>query len=103
MDAVNPTPPDEQTPNVFKFERYGVRVPGIAISPWLAASVDDKVIDHSTISKTLKEIFDMKSDYLSERDKTMRPFVTPEEFLDRPRDDCPMTLPDIPSFEETPI
>lgn len=67
MDAVNPSPNDKSWPRKFNWNRYGVRVPGIVITPWLKKGIDEKVYDHSTVPKTIKEIFDLKSDYLSER------------------------------------
>lgn len=97
---MNPSPEDE---SIFEFKRYGPRVPGVVISPWLKKGVDSKVYDHTSVPKTIKEIFNLKSDYLSERDKSMNSFVTREEILDKPRDDCPLELPDIPNLTERPL
>ncbi len=46
-----PNPPDDD-PAVFS--RYGVRVPAIVVSPWVAArSVSNALYDHATIIKTI--------------------------------------------------
>lgn len=37
------------------------------------------------------------------KDKVANSFLTVEELLDEPRKDCPTTLPDVPSFKETPL
>lgn len=43
---------------VFDFKTYGVRVPAVVVSPWIARStVDPNLYDHSSISKTLHTIF----------------------------------------------
>lgn len=44
----NPHPENPGYPEKFNFDRLGPRVPAIAVSPWLAASVDSKY------SETLK-------------------------------------------------
>lgn len=38
----NPTPQFKSFPNRFDFTRLGVRVPAIAISPWIAQGLDSK-------------------------------------------------------------
>lgn len=37
----NPNPEDKSGPFPFKFNRLGIRVPAIAVSPWLKNSVED--------------------------------------------------------------
>lgn len=51
---------------------------------------------------TIKEIFNLKSDYLTLRDKNANKFISEDELLDEIRTDCPMTLPNPPSFEIEP-
>lgn len=46
--------PDEFTKE-FAFNRLGVRVPAILISPWLARGVDHTVFDHTSLLKYLTE------------------------------------------------
>lgn len=73
------------------------------ISPWIQKGIDSKTYDHASVPKTVKEIFNLKADYLSERDKAANSFFTKDEILEKPRDDCPMTLPPVPSFKDIPI
>lgn len=39
-DVPNPSPDKPGVPSKFAFDRVGIRVPSIAISPWLNKSVD---------------------------------------------------------------
>jgi phospholipase C len=42
----------------FDFKTYGVRVPAVVVSPWIAPhTVDQSVLDHSSVSKTLHSLF----------------------------------------------
>jgi phospholipase C len=48
-----PTPP-------FAFDRYGVRVPAVVVSPWLqAGTVFHDLYDHTSIIRTVYDLFDM--------------------------------------------
>lgn len=47
-------PPDEHVQE-YTFDRLGVRVPAILISPWLARGVDHTVYDHTSLLKYLIE------------------------------------------------
>lgn len=63
------TPPgDDQTLNAgkaqnppspqFSFDRYGVRVPAVLVSPWVTpGSVSHQVCDHASVIRTLFELF----------------------------------------------
>ncbi len=77
-------PPPEATPPVagqaatvttdtgttsFGFDRLGVRVPAVVISPWSPrGAVSDAVFDHSSIVKTVYDVFDLPG-HLLERDR----------------------------------
>jgi phospholipase C len=52
----------------FAFERLGLRVPAILISPWLAPGVDSTVYSHSSIPGTMIEAFNLKGGFLTKRD-----------------------------------
>ena len=58
----------------YDFKYLGPRVPGILISPYLPKGViDDKLYEHASIAKSLKDLFGMKSrcrddGYLTDRD-----------------------------------
>jgi phospholipase C len=46
------------TPDPFHFDRLGVRVPAILVSPWVArGSVIDDVYEHASIPATITEHF----------------------------------------------
>jgi phospholipase C len=59
-------PPDNSYPDGFRFDRYGVRVPAVLISPWIPP---DSIIrppaaakypfDHTSILSTLRNLFDL--------------------------------------------
>jgi phospholipase C len=67
------TPPDGIVGTIqdFNFDRFGVRVPALLISPWIEAGtvfrVTDGVIDHTSVLKTIQERFGTAT--LTERDK----------------------------------
>ncbi|XP_073000925.1 non-specific phospholipase C4-like [Typha latifolia] len=85
----------------FKFDRLGVRVPTLFISPWIDAGTvvhkpsgpyPNSEFEHSSIPATVKKIFNLK-EFLNKRDAWAGTFET---VLTRttPRTDCPLTLPD---------
>jgi phospholipase C len=75
-DHVGPTaatPPD-QYQSQFKFDRYGVRVPAILISPYIRkGTIVGETFDHASIPATLKELFKLDS-FLTKRDETAKTF-----------------------------
>ncbi|KAM1578225.1 non-specific phospholipase C3-like [Malus sylvestris] len=94
-DIVGPEPYN------FKFDRLGVRVPAILISPWIergtvlhapSGPYPSSQFEHSSISATVKKIFNLK-EFLTKRDAWAGTF---DVVLNRtsPRTDCPATLPD---------
>ncbi|KAD4982591.1 hypothetical protein E3N88_19262 [Mikania micrantha] len=88
-------------PYNFKFDRLGVRVPAILISPWIergtvlhgpSGPFPTSQYEHSSIAATVKKIFNLK-EFLTKRDEWAGTF---EGILSRttPRPDCPETLPE---------
>jgi len=89
-------------PYVFDFERLGVRVPTVLISPWIEKGtvVHGPVngptpyseYDHSSVHATLKKMFGLSS-FLSKRDEWAGTF---EHIFTRttPRTDCPAEMPE---------
>ncbi|MDR3444222.1 MULTISPECIES: alkaline phosphatase family protein [unclassified Dyella] len=53
-------------PYPFDFRRYGVRVPAVLVSPWVDAGVNHGLFDHTSVLKTLEEIFQLNA--LTDRD-----------------------------------
>jgi phospholipase C len=50
----------------FDFSIYGVRVPALVVSPWVQQGVDSRVYDHSSVLKTLEQLFGLAP--LTDRD-----------------------------------
>jgi phospholipase C len=91
---------DTGTGMEFKFDRLGVRVPAVLISPWIPkGSVVDRVFDHASIPATVTKFF--LGDYAprSPRETSADVFIEPSRpavdpnrnllSLDTMRRDCP--------------
>ncbi|KQK02781.1 non-specific phospholipase C6 [Brachypodium distachyon] len=97
-------------PFFFKFDRLGVRVPTIMVSPWIKKGTvvgrppngptATSEYEHSSIPATIKKIFNLRSDFLTKRDEWAGTFEHIFTELKEPRTDCPETLPEVP-FERT--
>ena len=62
---------DSLNTNGFRFDVYGVRVPAIVVSPWVARGhVDHTVYDHSSVLATLERLFGLNP--LTDRDKNAK-------------------------------
>ncbi|KAF2911488.1 hypothetical protein DAI22_11g183700 [Oryza sativa Japonica Group] len=98
-------------PVSFAFDRLGVRVPTLLVSPWIepgtvvhdpascgGAPEPTSQFEHSSIPATVKRIFGLK-EFLTRRDAWAGTFDT---VLTRaaPREDCPATLPEPPRLRE---
>lgn len=86
----------------FAFDRLGVRVPTIFVSPWINKGAvlhgpDGPTIhsqfEHSSLPATVKKIFNLSSDFLTLRDAWAGTFDSVLAERDSPRTDCPETLP----------
>ncbi len=79
----------------FGFDRYGVRVPALLISPLTERNlVDGRVHDHSSVLAAVEEVFGLGS--FTARDQAERNAGATLATLftrDAPRPDCPETLP----------
>jgi phospholipase C len=82
FDHVNPPacPEDEFTDDAtgFKFDRLGVRVPAILVSPWVEKGgvvPSDRVFDHASIPGTVTEKFIGPYDARSPREKNANTFL----------------------------
>lgn len=96
-----PSPDDiiGPAPYNFNFDRLGVRVPAIMISPWIergtvlhgpSGPLASSEFEHSSIPATVKKIFNLNK-FLTKRDAWAGTF---ENVINRssPRTDCPATL-----------
>lgn len=89
-------PPDDSHPEPFGFDRYGVRVPAVLVSPFIAKGTvlrrppDGTPFDHTSVIATLRKRFHI------DRPLTRRDAVAPDLAsvftLTEPRQDCPETL-----------
>jgi phospholipase C len=58
FDHVEPPgaiPPDDVQPSEYSFDRLGVRVPAILVSPWFGARVESRQFDHTSVLRYLIE------------------------------------------------
>jgi phospholipase C len=92
---------DPGTGQGFQFDRLGVRVPAILISPWIKAGtvVTDRVFDHASIPATISKFFLGGYPDASPREANADVFIEPNNgqgnmannllSLDVMRNDCP--------------
>ncbi|KAJ4772611.1 Non-specific phospholipase C2 [Rhynchospora pubera] len=90
-------------PFYFKFDRLGVRVPTIMVSPWIekgtvvhgpkGSPTATSEYEHSSIPATVKKIFDLPSGFLTRRDEWAGTFEGIFQTRTQTRTDCPVTLP----------
>jgi phospholipase C len=76
-------PPDEFTTE-YTFDRLGVRVPTILISPWIDKRVDHTIYDHTSILKHLQNKWGLGP--LGQRTVNANDFA--KDILQKPRRDC---------------
>ncbi|XAR60728.1 Phospholipase C [Bertholletia excelsa] len=91
-------------PFYFGFDRLGVRVPTILISPWIDKGLvihaphgptPSSQFEHSSIPATVKKLFNLNSNFLTKRDAWAGTFENYFNLRNTPRDDCPETLPEV--------
>jgi len=83
----------------FDFRMLGVRVPAVLVSPYIGRhTVDTTVRDHASIPATVRELFALQAEYLTDRDRWSRPFHGVLN-RDTPRRD---DLPDLHEYATTP-
>jgi hypothetical protein len=91
------TPPDrhvwQQGNARFGFDRLGIRVPTVMISPWLDPdTVNTMDFDHSSIVATLRALFAPGAAPLTKRDAAANTFLG-QRVRDTPRPDLPVVTP----------
>jgi phospholipase C len=61
----------------FRFDRYGVRVPAVLISPWIPKGtvVDGRVFEHASIPATVTDFLIGPYDARSPREKDAETFL----------------------------
>jgi phospholipase C len=97
-------PPQDGVPNPdgidapdFKFDRLGIRVPFVAVSPWVEAGTvvhepATSHFDHTSVLGTVRKIFNLKQGPLTKREAWSATFEDLFTLRTTPRD-TPKTLP----------
>jgi hypothetical protein len=103
LEAPNPDGLVSEEP-YFLFDRLGVRVPTIAISPWIPKGLivheptngpePSSRYEHSSVPATVRRLFNI-TESLTRREAWAATF---EHILSlpTPRTDCPLTMPEVP-------
>jgi phospholipase C len=103
-----PNPDGVKASNKFDFDRLGIRVPAVIISPWIPKSTVEhepsgptptSQYDATSILSTVSKIFGI-TEHLHARDAWSGTFEKLFLQLDKPRDDCPMILPNVAETTE---
>ncbi|XP_073144967.1 non-specific phospholipase C6-like isoform X2 [Henckelia pumila] len=98
VDVPNPDGNTGPAPDSFNFDRLGVRVPTIMVSPWIKKGTvvsrpkgptPSSEYEHSSIPATIKKIFNLSSSFLTQRDAWAGTFEQVVAELTSPRTDCP--------------
>ncbi|HEV7662418.1 MAG TPA: alkaline phosphatase family protein, partial [Chloroflexota bacterium] len=86
--AVNP---DGKSTPEFAFDRLGVRVPALIVSPFVKrGTIDHTLYEHASVPAFVKQVFGLP-DFLTARDAAANTFEAALS-LDQPRTDTPATL-----------
>lgn len=93
----SPNPDDNATFQLptFKFDRLGLRVPALIVSPWIPKGiVENRNLQHTSVIKTMSEMFGLAGP-LNKRDKSAVSFADLFKQLGAPRPatDMPKKLP----------
>lgn len=92
-DGINsPLPGDPSWVPPFSFDRLGVRVPVVLVSPWLDPGVESRKLQHTSVLATVKNLFGLP-DFLTKRDASATPFDDLFKRRSAPRTDTPQKLP----------
>jgi hypothetical protein len=87
-DGQNSPNPDDRTSikiPFFGFDRIGLRVPAVIVSPWIAkGTVEHRMLQHTSIIKTVSEIFGLNGP-LNRRDESAQSFADLFHVADQPR------------------
>jgi phospholipase C len=87
----NAVPPDGHTLPNFSFDRLGVRVPALLVSPWVERTVIKTDFDHTSLLKYLTEKWGLGP--LTERVARAQSFGSAIRTTGQPRTDTPGSVP----------
>jgi phospholipase C len=89
----SPTEGDPSYAPDFAFDRLGLRVPALIVSPWVKTGrVDSTRYQHTSVLATLKKMFGL-GDFLTRRDASANSFENLFDEMGQARDDTPVMLP----------
>lgn len=103
-----PSPDDICTKEGFNYQRLGVRIPTVAVSPWIERNVlvhdapnaqkprRTSEYELSSIPATLRKVFPTLGGPLTHRDAWAATFEHLWVGRSEPRSDCPTKLPELP-------
>ncbi|XP_073039943.1 non-specific phospholipase C6-like [Primulina eburnea] len=110
VNVPNPDGNIGPSPYFFQFDRLGVRVPTIMVSPWIKKGTviskpngpdQNSEFEHSSIPATIKKLLNLSSSFLTRRDAWAGTFDHIVTELTSPRTDCPEVLPDVVPLRRT--
>lgn len=105
LNVPNPDGINSGYPFNFNFDRLGVRVPTVIVSPWIPKGTlihepngptPTSQYEHCSISATMRKVLNISTLPLNKRDAWASPFDHVFT-LSSPRQDCPTTLPTPPT------
>jgi phospholipase C len=95
FDHVNPPAvPPRAKPSVkppFAFDRLGLRVPALLVSPWIRSGLESTVYEHSTIVRTVREHFCPGAAPMNDADRNA-PTLSADMWAPELRTDAPVRL-----------
>ena len=83
-------PPPDDHREEYTFDRFGVRVPAVLVSPWLAPGVRHEEFDHTSLLHSLRARWNLGD--LGARVKAANDLLDSLEVLPEPRNDAPMSV-----------
>lgn len=90
---------DHVSPPQVDEDGYGMRVPGLIVSPYAKQGyIDSTVYDHTSVLATIEWLFDV--DPLTIRDANANPFINAFDFSQEPR---PAVLPSVDYVIDEPV
>jgi phospholipase C len=92
-------PPDAHTLPNFSFDRLGVRVPALLVSPWAERAILKTELDHTSLLKYLTEKWSLGA--LTERVAKAQSFASAIQSTGQPRTDTPPSVP-LPTMAAAP-
>ena len=89
--VLSAVPPDGHTLPTFGFNRFGVRVPALLVSPWVDRAIIKTDFDHTSLLKYLTEKWNLGP--LTDRVAKAQSFASAIRTTGQPRSDTPGSVP----------